>query len=194
MNRTKKLILISVLTVAFCLSLAVGSTHALLVDEASTNITVKSGKVDVNASITSNSLHYDNGSDDIEYAWPDGGAGLYSGNLEITNMSSGCSLTFTVLVRNRGTLATKWQLIISSDIDIFKYVTFSTKDTDIEFTQTSDNAITSAWQRSGTPQEGKTVEKLISVTIELPYSTETLPLSGAIYVSVNAVQANAPTV
>ena len=193
MNKIKKITLICVLTVAFCWSLAVGSTYALFADESTTNISVSSGTVNVNATLTRPSLFYDDNNGDTRRSWPNGGNVTLADNLGIVKMSPGCSVSFEVIVENSGTLATKWQVEISSDIDIFKYTTFSTQDGNIEFYRVSDKVISTDWQRDNTPEDGKTVETVISITIEFPYSEENTILNGAIYVSVNALQGNAPT-
>ena len=189
MKKIKQIILISVLTMVFCCSITVGSTYALFTDQTSTNIAVSSGTVDVKASITRPSLYFDDGNGNASRSWPNGNVTL-ADNLGIVNMSPGCSLSFEVIVENSGTLATKWQVCINSDIDIFNYVTFSTNDGDVVFDKTSDKVIATAWQRVEPPKPSKTSETVISITVVFPYSTEELFLNGTIYVSVNAVQAN----
>ena len=190
MKKTKQIILISVLTTLFCCSFVAGSTYALFTDETTTNISVSSGTVDVKASITRPALFYDDSNGNTSRSWPKGNVTL-ADDLGIVNMSPGCSLSFEVIVENSGTLATKWQVCINSDIDIFNYVNFSTIDGVVEFEKTSDKVITTAWQRQEPPQIGKTAETVICVTIEFPYSAEETFLNGTIYVTVNAVQANA---
>ena len=59
MKKTKQIVLISVLTAAFCCSFIVGSTYALFTDETTTNLSVSSGTVDVRANITRPALYYD---------------------------------------------------------------------------------------------------------------------------------------
>ena len=190
MKKTKQIILISVLTAVFCCSFVAGSTYALFTDEANTNIAVSSGTVDVKASITRPGLYYDDGNGNTSRSWPKGNVTL-ADNLGIVNMTPGCSVSFEVIVENSGTLATKWQVCINSDVDIFNYVTFLTNDGEIEFEKTSNKVIATEWQRNEPPQVGKTAETVISVTIEFPYSAEETFLNATIYVSVNAVQANA---
>lgn len=193
MNKISKLILISVLTLVFCCSIAVGSTYALLEDSAITQMQVSSGTVNVKASITRPGLYYDDGNGNTSRSWPKGGNVTLADNLGIVNMSPGCSLSFEVIVENSGTLATKWQVCIKSDIDVFDYVTFSVNDGDIEFEKTSNKIISTTWQRQEPPQVGKIAETLICVTIEYPYSTEETYLNGTIYVTVDAVHGNADT-
>ena len=175
----------------FCCSFAVGSTYALFTDEATTNIAVSSGTVDVRASITRPGLYFDDNNGNTSRSWPNGNVTL-ADNLGIVNMTPGCSVSFEIIVENSGTLATKWQVCINSDVDIFNYVTFSTNDGDVEIEKLSDQVIATVWQRNEPLQNGKTVETVISVNLQFPYSVQESFINATVYVSVNAVQANAP--
>lgn len=191
MKKIRQIILIFALTAVFCCSFAVGSTYALFTDQTGANIAVSSGTVDVKASITRPALFYDDMSGNTSRSWPKGNVTL-ADNLGIVNMTPGCSVSFEVIVENSGTLATKWQVCINSDIDLFNFVTFSSNGGEIEFEKISDNVIATAWQREQPPQNGKTSETVMSVTIEFPYSALDTYLNATVNVSVNAVQANAP--
>ena len=90
-----KIFLSSILTIALCLSLIVGSTFALFNVEKTVNIAVTAGKVDVEAIILN----------DHEYFKPDfknGGTATISGGneLQVNKMTPGDSVTFTIQVAN----------------------------------------------------------------------------------------------
>ena len=166
-----------------------GASYALFCDDTNTNIDVTSGKVEVAVSVSDLSLYYDTGSDEEEELPEDFSGKLSKGVVEFEGVVPGCRASFKVKVSNNGTLATKWQLILSSESELLQRVTVSASE--IQFAKSQDNAVKTAWQRNNPAAEAKTVT--FTVSIELPYSTEDLSLNGAIYVSVNAVQGNAPT-
>ena len=190
MNKLTKLIVISVLTVAFCCSLAVGSTYGLFADTSYTDIAVSSGTVNVTVSVPSFSFYYDNGSG-IDDRWPEGGVGLFDDELVISKMKPGCTVSVDIHIKNSGTLAAKWQLQFTCDNGLLRYVTLSTNE-ELDFFDTSDGMKT-AWQYIDTPQDGQPVERTITVFFTLPNGSEQVSISEKVYVSVNAVQGNAIT-
>ena len=190
MNRISKIALISLLTVVFCCSLAVGSTYGLFADKTNANIVVSSGTLNVTLSVPSFSFYYDNGSS-VDDRWPEGGVGLFDDELVISKMQPGCIVSIDVHIKNSGTLAAKWQLQINCDNELLKYVTLST-NAELEFFNVS-NSMKTAWQHIDASQDGQPIERTVTVFIELPNCTEQLSISEKVYISVNAVQGNAIT-
>ena len=90
-----KIFLSSVLTIALCLSLIVGSTFALFETKQEVNIAVTAGKVDVEAYIL-------NGTEYFKPDFKNGGTATINGvnELQINKMTPGDSVTFTIQVAN----------------------------------------------------------------------------------------------
>ena len=90
-----KIFLSSILTIALCLSLIVGSTFALFTKTETVNIAVTAGKVDVSASILNDSTNF---KPDLKNG---GTAKITDGNkLQISKMTPGDSVTFVIHVVN----------------------------------------------------------------------------------------------
>ena len=191
MNKTYKIILIFLLTAAFCGSLVAGTAYALLADGTTNNIAVSSGTVNVTVSVPSFSFYYNNG-DGIDDRWPQGGVGLFDDELVISKMKPGCIVSIDVHVKNVGTLAAKWQLQLTSSSNLFENVTLSTNE-ELEFVGTA-TAMLTAWQHIDATSDGKPVERTVTVYFSLPMLTNDVSVSGNVSVFVNAVQGNAPTV
>ena len=102
-----KIFLSSILTIALCLSLIVGSTFALFTKTETVNIAVTAGKVGVEATIlplaTENTKLYA------------GKAELSSGNtLKIVDMLPGDSVKFTIQVENQSNIPLKYKVSAKS--------------------------------------------------------------------------------
>lgn len=134
MNKTAKVILSSVLSMGLCASIIAGSTFALFTSEDNVNIAITSGKVDVEASITSLATNSDatvGGSlediTDWQDATPDpssgsftgefatGGTATYSvtdgvGTLALEQIVPGDAVKFTFTVTNESTISVKYQI------------------------------------------------------------------------------------
>lgn len=118
----KKVLLSSILTIALCVCLIAGSTYALFTDEAPVSISVTAGKVDVDATITDDSLkawslnetkpttldqYFANGGDvdEADDVWVDA-----DGNLQIIRMTPGDKVEFTIDVTNSSDVAIQYKL------------------------------------------------------------------------------------
>lgn len=64
----KRVLLVSVLTIALCISVIAGSTYALFVDDTKVNITVTAGDLDVVASIENGKLLTHSTGDTAEFS------------------------------------------------------------------------------------------------------------------------------
>lgn len=134
MNKTAKVILSSVLSMGLCASIIAGSTFALFTSEDNVNIAITSGKVDVEASITSLATNSDatvGGSLEDIMDWQDatsdpssgsftgefatGGTATYSvtdgvGTLALEQIAPGDAVKFTFTVTNESTVSVKYQI------------------------------------------------------------------------------------
>ncbi len=103
-----KIFLSSILTIALCLSLVVGSTFALFQTEQKVNIAVTAGKLDVSAKIQKSSItgDFNNG----------GEASLTETNkLVISQMTPGDSVTFTIQIENASNIPMIYSVSANSE-------------------------------------------------------------------------------
>ena len=108
-----KIFLSSIVTIALCLSLIVGSTFALFETEKKVNIAVTAGKLDVEATIppekvdASGMLCYDK-QDPYANAFSDGKV------LTISKMVPGDTVTFKIQVANASNIPMKYRVVATS--------------------------------------------------------------------------------
>ncbi len=89
-----KIFLSSILTIALCLSLIVGSTFALFTKTETVNIAVTAGKVDVKADVISLVPAFNNG----------GSASFSDGQLAVSKMTPGDTVSFVIQVENNSNI------------------------------------------------------------------------------------------
>lgn len=123
MKTTKRLLLVSVMTVIMCVSLIAGATFALFTSESQVNIAVTAGKVDVTAKIVNLKTYSYVEQDGGEYAEQEmtEGGFIYGtatlsddGNaLTLANMVTGDKVEFDLEVTNNSSVSVKYQTIVS---------------------------------------------------------------------------------
>ena len=111
----KKVLLTSVMTIALCLCLIVGSTYALFTSQSEVNVAVTAGDVNVVATINSGlktwSLGQNKPTADTDGSFVNGGeARVENGKLVIERMTPGDSVEFTITVKNTSDIVTKYRL------------------------------------------------------------------------------------
>lgn len=119
MNKSIKrnVVISAILAIMLCISLIAGATFALFTSESGVNIAVTSGKVDVVASVVTDSVYTK--SKGTEYT--QGGNHMYSGEeakfengeLTVSNMVPGDGITFNIVIKNNSSIEVKYRTIIS---------------------------------------------------------------------------------
>ena len=195
-----KIFLSSILTIALCLSLIVGSTFALFNVEKTVNIAVTAGKVDVEANIVTGA-DFVNGVKTFENG---GTASIVEGNtLQIDRMTPGDSVTFNIQVANKSNVkiaykvsavsekATGYEKDLSEALECTAKFTFN----GVETTETLNkkDGKTFATGYCTTPV-AETVTEIVNieVTVTLPITTgnEFQGAGAALTFKVEAVQGN----
>ncbi len=117
----KKTLLLSVLTIVMCLSLAVGGTFALFTSNSTVDMTVSSGKVNVTSNFVESSVQTKQLYEDAYTAGTDN---MYEGevafsddfkSLTLSNLVPGDAVKFQIQVNNNSTVAVKYRTIVTCD-------------------------------------------------------------------------------
>lgn len=104
----KKALLSSILTIALCLSLIVGSTFALFTSESKTNVAVTSGKVDVTATASTPVI-----SSLLEGGvLPESTATLDGNTVKLDKIVAGDKVEFNITVHNASDVTVKYRTVI----------------------------------------------------------------------------------
>ena len=120
----KRILLVSVLTIALCISVILGSTYALFVDDEKVTITVTAGNLDVTASIEDGKLLTHSAGDTAEFSregsFANGGTAVIdpdnSSNILISNMTPGDKIRFNVDVENNSNIAIRYRIVWASNV------------------------------------------------------------------------------
>ncbi len=129
----KKVILSSVLSLTLCLSLIVGGTFALFTSESAVDISITSGKVQVNATLEKATEDWiysptsikEDGTGDLTNAanleeglFKNGGTAVLSGEaLTLTNVTPGDKVNLNVKVENLSNVTAQYQTVITATAD-----------------------------------------------------------------------------
>ena len=189
----KKLILGSALGIIMCSSLITGATMALFTSESNVNIAVTTGKVDVVATVDTDSVQ----TKQLNTEYADGVNNTYAGGVTVSEDGEvtldkfipGDGVKFNITIENNSTVDVKYQTVVSmiEGIDLFDglEITINNELFDGMTSHSSWNSIA----------VGATDTVIVPVVIELPdtatneYQGKTCKISFA----VNAVQGNADT-
>ncbi len=189
MKGKSKVLVPSIATMAVCASLVTGGTYALFTSESKVDISVTSGKVQVEAVATN--LNAD--------LW-DGSANLEAGYVSIDRMVPGDSVSFNVEVTNYSNVAAKYRTIVQSTEDggLADALTVSfTKADGKEIAYYGGYGLTTWAEIAAADEDGETIEAL-TVTIDFKDNGEKQDeyqdKSCKYQVLVEAVQGNADTV
>ena len=176
----KKKTLLSLLTIAMCLALIAGSTYALFTSEDKVDISVSSGKVDVNATILDNEMvTYSLGEKQVAGKFANGGTALFTAEkvLELKLVTPGDKVEFAIQLTNDSTVDIQYRLTWTVAGELAGHLVID-----------ADSELTTDWAAWKTTDAK---EKVINVTVELPAEFETQGLAdAAISFKVEAVQAN----
>lgn len=187
----KKLILGSALGIIMCSSLITGATMALFTSESNVNIAITTGKVDVVATVDTDSVQ----TKQLNTEYADGVNNTYAGGVTVSEDGEvtldkfipGDGVKFNITIENNSTVDVKYQTVVSmiEGIDLFDglEITINNELFDGMTSYSSWNSIA----------VGATDTVIVPVAIELPdtatneYQGKTCKISFA----VNAVQGNA---
>lgn len=184
----KKVILGSALTILMCSSLITGATMALFGTETGVNISVTSGKVDVSATVKTetvqtkqNGTDYEMGTDNT---YTKEASVTENGEVLLNNIFPGDGIKFDIEIQNNSTADVKYRTKLTCrEGDVL----YDVLDIDIDGGQ----SLWTTWTRA----EEDT--RIVSVTIELPETvsgTDYQGVTSKLVFSVEAVQGNANTV
>ena len=210
----KKVLLSSILTIALCLTLIVGSTYALFTSGNDVNVAITAGKLEVVATINNGLVTRSLEDDDTVNRGGDfsngGKAVLTNGELVISRMTPGDYVKFVIDVENKSDVALKYRVSATSavalkadgvtpvEIDLSDALVITTKvlDGDVNEMNKDDKDFTSEWHDAAAGADITSIE----VTVYFPngtpdhdneFKSTDLKTSGAKLVfSVFAVQAN----
>ena len=120
----KRVLLVSILTIALCISVIAGSTYALFVDDTKVNISVTAGNLDVTASIENGKLLTHSVGDAVEFSregsFANGGMAVIdpdnSSNVLISGMTPGDKIRFNVDVENNSDIAIRYRIKWASNV------------------------------------------------------------------------------
>ena len=191
MNKTGKIILISTLTVALCVSIIAGATFALFASEASTNIAISSGKVDVAASVANFHMYTRNENGGrVEDEWLSGSASQQDGEITLSNMAPYDGVTFDINIVSNSTVAIKWQVKLTFEGDSELYQALEVEIGGIDLVDAGSSRA-SNWSTLA-PTEGEQSVAKLSVKIELAEGAKEIQDKNcSITITVFAVQGNA---
>ena len=201
----KKVLAMSLLTIAMCASLIIGATLALFSDKAQTDLSVSSGKIDVTASIDEESLVLyspklinEDGviTDATNVAsgtkfFNGGTVTIEDNTLALENVTPGDKATFTINMKIESNIAVKYrvQLLRGQDEGLFAGLKVSVDDKECD---TSWEELYETDWIEADAGVGAEISP-ISVAIELPANAESKyqNTSCSLIARVEAVQGNA---
>ncbi len=194
--KKKNFIISSLVTIALCASMIVGSTFALFTSESKVNIAVTSGKVEVKATVEN--FEYKTLTKDwtsvvdnaTEFDGLGGSATLVGDVLTLDKIVPGDAVKFDVNITNNSNVTVKYRTAVrnlSEDATLFDALEVSVNDEDFTSSKISSWAVL---------DPSVSDVETISLVIELPETAEGQELMGKIakiLVSVEAIQGNAET-
>ena len=197
MKKTTKVILSSALTMGLCASLIAGSTLAMFSSRSNVNVAITSGKVDVVASVDTDSLTgYSTEWEESAHSYvqkptsemtkegvalPDntfyaGGTFTYdAGELKLDSIAPGDAVEFKLNIENNSTLAIQYrvQLTVPAEIDSRTPQGEVVKQLKVSFNDgdpvTIGDESTFAQKWSDPIDKGVAIEETPKVRVELPY-------------------------
>lgn len=192
MKAQTKVVVSLVVVLALAITVTSGVTYSWFSDTESSDITITTGKVDVNMNAGDLTLYsYDStesGLKEVTGNFTNGGTATLNVNggkasIFMSEATPGDAIRFTLDLKNNSTIAIKWILNVFMDSDTSKYVTCSIVDPSTVDFNTWSNVVT-----SGTSNLGKiTVEIAIPTSVGNEYQGK----SSAITIQLDAYQANA---
>ena len=204
MQSKKNVIISSLVSIVMCLSLIVGGTFAMFTSEAQVNIAVKSGTVDVKATVSDLQLYSptsvaldgtivnaDNAATGNTFA--NGGTATLNGNtLTLDGISAGDKVQFNITLSSESSIKTMYRY--GYEVNAVEGKTFTeAKSLYSALVFGLDEIETSKYVSYKTGWTEFTSGKVLNVSVELPATAgnEAQGLSGVIVFTVEAAQGNA---
>lgn len=204
MQSKKNVIISSLVSIVMCLSLIVGGTFAMFTSEAQVNIAVKSGTVDVKATVSDLQLYSptsvaldgtivnaDNAATGNTFA--NGGTATLNGNtLTLDGISAGDKVQFNITLSSESSIKTMYRY--GYEVNAAEGKTFTeAKSLYSALVFGLDEIETSKYVSYKTGWTEFTSGKVLNVSVELPATAgnEAQGLSGVIVFTVEAAQGNA---
>lgn len=204
MQSKKNVIISSLVSIVMCLSLIVGGTFAMFTSEAQVNIAVKTGTVDVKATISDLQLYSptsvaldgtivnaDNAATGNTFA--NGGTATLNGNtLTLDGISAGDKVQFNITLSSESSIKTLYRY--GYEVNAAEGKTFTeAKSLYSALVFGLDEIETSKYVSYKTGWTEFTSGKVLNVSVELPATAgnEAQGLSGVIVFTVEAAQGNA---
>ena len=200
-KEVRRIVVLSALAALGFGGVAVSSTYALFTSESKTNVTVASGKVDVESTITDlvtysgNDLTGNSSTDQANIAqtsdgnFTNGGTAKINdaGDLELAGVTPGDKVTFKIKVKNNSTVAIKYRTLIkeASDGGLFSGLTFKIGG----FTTTGRTK----WAKLEAGSNSDVEELECEVSLPSDADNQYQDKSATISFAVEAVQGNAQT-
>ena len=199
-KEVRRIVVLSALAALGFGSVAVGSTYALFTSESKTNVTVASGKVDVESTITDlvtysgTDLTGNSSTDQLDKTsasgtFTNGGTAKINddGDLELADVTPGDKVTFKIKVKNNSTVAIKYRTLIkeASDGGLFSGLTFKIGG----FTTTGRTK----WAKLEAGSKSEVDELECEVSLPSDAGNQYQDKSATISFTVEAVQGNAQT-
>lgn len=195
MNKTSKILTVSILTVVICVSLIVGATFALFESEYPTNIAVSSGKVKVESSISEFKM-FTRGEEgeEVHDRWLNGQASEQDGEITLSNMAPCDGVEFDIDIVSSSTVEIKWQIQLIFNGDSSLHDVLDVEITGVDLIDTGTACI-SKWTNLEPDNGGEKTAATLHARIVLSENAGKAAQgkSCTITITVFAVQANAKT-
>ena len=185
----RNVIVSALLSIVMCISLIVGVTMAVVTSESKVNIAITGAKIDVVATVDTNSIQQKQLNTDYSATGKtySGEAEVVGGTVSLKNFVAGDGIKFNIIVKNNSTVTVNYRTVLSveNNSGLFEALKVVVND------ETYDGyTLYSKWQSVGVGSGDAT----ITVAVELPedatgYQGKTCDLVFA----VEAVQGNAET-
>lgn len=191
-NIKRKAIISSLLIIVLCLSLLTGATFAIFTSESKVNISVSSGKVELLATVDTESVYTKSLNEEYQSGtehFYEGAASLIDNKLTLDNLVPGDAIKFNIIIKNNSTASIKYRTVIEKIDDNGLFAGLTVK---IDNSKYRGNKIVSNYKML----EVNSNDFVITVEIELPeeagnsYQGKKCEIA---YV-VEAIQGNAETV
>ena len=184
----RKALLASLLTIAICLSIAVGATYALFTSTTDVNISATAANVEFVATIDDASLAlYSMGVAQTD-TFENGGTAIFDDDstLKLTNVTPGDKVEFNINVVNKSNVKVQYRVKWSVDGELYSGLVATADDAAI-VNDVSD------WILLDIPANDDERNTTIAISIELPKTAgnEYQNKTASITLVVEAIQANA---
>ena len=192
MKQTTKVLLSAVLTIALCVSVISGATFALFTSEASTNIAVTAGKVNVEASVDNLKLYsMETYMGDNVKVFANGGTADYvDGTLTLDKVTPGDKAEFSIVVTNSSNVDIQYRVVMKAEGELASAIVAKAT---INGTEYDINSTSDATEWVDVVAQGAIDPIAMSVELPATVGNEYQEKSANVTITLEAVQGNALT-